>query len=59
MHDSAANRPILERTDEPARRGSTDDNICLDSTVNIRGNFHRVVEVTSGQPAREKARRGQ
>jgi hypothetical protein len=44
---------------QPVRRGSPDDNIRLDSSVNFRGNFHRVVEVTSGQPAREKARRGQ
>lgn len=44
---------------QPARRGSPDDNIRLDSSVNFRGNFHRVVEVTSGQPARDKARRGQ
>jgi hypothetical protein len=44
---------------QPTRRGSPDDTIRLDSSVNIRGNFHRVVEVTSDPPAREKARREQ
>ena len=44
---------------QPTRRGSPDDKICLESSMNFRGNFHRGVEVTSGQPAREKARRGQ
>lgn len=59
MRDWPAFRPIFELTDEPARRGSPEDNIRLDSSVNFRGNFHRAVEVTSGQPARDKARRGQ
>ena len=44
---------------QPVRRGLPDDNIRLDSSVNFRGNFHRVVEVTSDLQARDKARRGQ
>jgi hypothetical protein len=55
MHETRT--PTLNR--QPARRGSPDDNIRLESGVNFRGNFHRAVEVTSDLHAREKARRGQ
>jgi len=49
--------PALNR--QQTRRGSPEDNMRPDSSINFRGNFHCVVEVTSGQAAREKARRGQ
>jgi hypothetical protein len=40
--------------EEPVRRGSSDNNIGLD----LKGNFHRAVEVTSDVTARQNARRG-
>ena len=39
---------------EPVRRSSSDKNMRLD----FKGNFHRVIEVTSAVSARENARRG-
>jgi hypothetical protein len=44
----------LEITDEPTRHGCSEDNTRLD----FKGNFHRVVEVTSGAAVLKNARRG-
>jgi len=54
MYEATLARQLFELAEEPARRGSPDRNIRLD----LRGNFHRAVEVTSGLPARDNARRG-
>ena len=53
MSEASVARHLFELTEEPVRRGSPDQNIRLD----FRGNFHRAVEVTSGLPARDNARR--
>lgn len=59
MSEASLTRHFLEFTEEPVRRDSPDESIRLNSSVNFRGNFHRVVEVTSGQQARERLGRGQ
>lgn len=41
-------------TEEPIRRDSSEGTTGLE----LRGNFHRAVDVTSDVPAREIARRG-
>jgi hypothetical protein len=54
MRDPGAKRRILQLEEEPIRRGFFDQNIRLD----LRGNFDRGVEVTSGLATRANARRG-
>jgi hypothetical protein len=54
MRDVSGIRPIFDTSEEPIRRGSSEDNIRLD----LKGNFHRIVEVVSDVAARLNARRG-
>jgi hypothetical protein len=54
MSEAQPNQPKFAFTEEPIRRGSSQENGRLD----LRGNFHRAVDVASGAPAREIARRG-
>ena len=54
MRETRPNPQFFDSTDEPVRRGSSDNNIGLD----LKGNFHRIVEVTSGVATRDNARRG-
>jgi hypothetical protein len=54
MSEARTHRSKFKFTDEPTRRGSSEDTIRLE----LRGNFHRAVDVASDVPARENARRG-
>jgi hypothetical protein len=47
-------RTHFDFTGEPIRRGFPNDNVRLE----LKGNFHRIVEVTGDSPARLNARRG-
>lgn len=54
MSEAALAYPPIALKEEPVRRGSAEH----DRRLDFRGNFHRAVEVTSGLPARDNARRG-
>jgi hypothetical protein len=54
MSNASDSRKFFDPTGEPTRRGSSEEDNRLDS----KGNFNRVVEVTSGATTRKNARRG-
>jgi hypothetical protein len=54
MHDAGAIRTPFSLREEPVRRGFPGRDVRLD----LRGNFDRAVEVTSGLATRDNARRG-
>lgn len=54
MPEASFPHEFFDSTGEPTRRGSS----AKDNRLNSKGNFHRVVEVTSGVTALKNARRG-